>query len=204
MKAKFAVLLVALASTTVWAQSRTDESDPQETEASSRTMHVAPTVRFRPSAGCVPFKVTRQVRLQANESGNGNEFQAPKAQGKYLRVDKVTAWLDDPGYRGFQMTGVVDGNMPWTPMAPASNGAAVYSTPVHYANGWGKVVLYRMTTGRSVGGSFTVEGCVVDALPVELRAPRTPRLPPRVLKPGEDRMLNPQPIPPKTTPRTSP
>ncbi len=68
------------------------------------------------------------VELLADHSGNGDDLQVPNAQGKYLCVDKATAWLDAPGFRDFQMTGKVNGQMPWTPMTTLVNGKVEHAT----------------------------------------------------------------------------
>lgn len=142
-----------------------------------------------------PFRHAGQVAFAPAYSGVAGHFDIPAAHA--LRIDRVTARLHQPGLRGAEIGGDTDGAFGWhvarlegdLAVHLSSRDGAIYLDP----GSLGKVVVYRWDTGTQGSGEFAVEGCLVERIPATLRMPdlRVPRLPPRVLLPGEDRMRPP-------------
>ncbi|SDY65876.1 hypothetical protein SAMN04487939_104296 [Lysobacter sp. yr284] len=128
-----------------------------------------------------PYSQTVVVRLPSGYSGYAGSFSWGS---RYLRVDKVTARLHQPGMWAADLGGTSANEFGWYPMR-MDGSSAVYASAVDGAiyldpNTSGSVVLYRRGTGAPGSGEFTVEGCRVDQRPEptlrpEIVVPHLPR-----------------------------
>ncbi|MBE2210463.1 MAG: hypothetical protein IAE66_02555 [Xanthomonadaceae bacterium] len=137
---------------------------------------------------CRPFRYSGTVQFPRNFSGMTGEYAVPT--DGILRIDKVSARLHQPGLRDADLGGWTLGIFGWYDMVREGD-QATYSSArdgaVYLDSGsLGKVTIYRRNANAQGSGEFSVSGCLVDAIPPQLRKPDhiDDRLPPKHLDPG--------------------
>ena len=179
----------------------------QDSKDKSHAMHQAPRFdlpapQLQPRACLRPFHHAGTVQFPSNYSGVTGEFTFPKPY--YLRIDHVTARLHQLGLRGGEIGGETAGRFGWhimrvegeTAVYAAKRDKTIYLDP----GALGKVAVYRMNTGTESSGEFSVDGCLMDRIPIGMN----PRIPELILPRKLPTMVPPVEKIKHPTPRTRP
>jgi hypothetical protein len=164
----------------------------QTTEAPPRITLEPPFDHVRDIRLCArPFERRGSVQLRAGFGGSTGEFNAPA--NAILRIDRVRTTLRVPGLRASAVGASTEGNLVWYRMGiadgsgrfPADGGpTAVYADPGRLV----KIEINRSGSSNTTAtGDYVLNGCLVDRIPLRLEQPHIdpPRLPPKILLPGE-------------------
>ncbi len=198
-------LLLALSSTSLWAQARWDGQrlriDGNVVELNT-SRELQSSVRF-----ARPFALTTPAKGEVVDAWKPFQAGGRVARGGRVNVQVLRLWRVQQGKNGY------DYQSDWIPpervTVDAQGRWRIPEMELDFSKSADdegqKVVVW--AEGWDADGNkydYTVSGEFVVRNRRLTPPDAVPRLPPRVLRPGAGEALNPQPIPPKTTPRNAP